>query len=209
MRPKVSDLLNKINRLALLPLSGIEIDLLKQHLRELYDELDTIKNQEQIVKNQDVIHETKTQELIAVLQQEIVVEKEEAIPIEKYQVKEKQRVAEKVGIATKSQPKSSINEIVQSSESLNSKLKTSSKEIHHKLSVKPLKELLDLNKRFVIVNELFKGNAEAFAKAIEQIDATNDFSSAEVLIRSQYQLDESSQTARLFFKLVKQKFGEE
>jgi hypothetical protein len=90
-------------------------------------------------------------------------------------------------------------------------LKQSAKEVHHQLSNKPLRELIDLNKRFVIINELFGGSAEAFSKTIHQIDSFDDFAVAESFIHSQpaaqYAWVESSPTVKLFWELVRQKFG--
>jgi hypothetical protein len=107
----------------------------------------------------------------------------------------------------------SINESIQHPGSLNEKLRSAGKEVHKKLASKPLKDLIDLNHRFTLLNELFKGNAVAFSNAINHIDELSDFNSANSFIQTQlaanYYWDENSQTTLLFVKLVKQKFGVE
>jgi len=207
MRSKVSDLLDKINRLAnpaaITEFSPLELDLLKQYLRDLYQELDSMKNGKRAENIKAEVIETIQPQpvLIGEKQKEVIV-----MP------KVEEPVVVKAETKVKPTVKSTINEIVQSTESLNSKLKaTTAKEVHHKLSTKPLKELIDLNKRFVVVNELFKGNSDAFAQAVQDIDSAENYNSAESIIRKQFadvhQWDESSETVKLFFKLVKQKFG--
>jgi len=105
-----------------------------------------------------------------------------------------------------------INDNIKPSGSLNEKLKTSSvTEVHKKLASKPLKELIDLNKKFVLLNELFKGNTEAYSAAIAHIDSLNDHESAQSFINTQlisnYAWDDSKQSTRMFYKLVRMKFG--
>ncbi len=210
MKPsKISELLEKINRLAadtdLSKLSQLEIDLLKQHLRDLYAEVDATRNTvNQATNNRRTINPNEN-----VLLNESVVKKEpmEKEPMVTAPIKREKTEAKEV-IA-----KSSINESVQNVSSLNEKVKAPVKEVHKKLSTKPLKDLIDLNKKFILLNELFKGNAESFSAAIHHIDSAEDFATAEAFIKTElhtnYFWDESSQSVRMFMKLVKQKFGAE
>jgi hypothetical protein len=137
-------------------------------------------------------------------------------PVEKVVVKEPvvqvtEKKPEPVNKTTT--PVTSINEKIQGSTSLNDKLKAGTTEIHRRLSVRPLKDLIDLNKRFVIQNELFKGNADAMAAAVQFIDSAQDITTAETYLNNEVApklaWDETSQAVRMFRKLVKQKFGEE
>ena len=212
MKPsKISELLEKINRIAadadFSKLSKLEFDLLMKHLRDLYAELDAVRNSKQATAQPEVTVTKRTlnpNESVLIKEPvtgEPVKHKKEE-PVIKVEVKQKENIS-----------KSSINESVQSSSSLNESLKTVSKEVHRKLSTKPLKDLIDLNKKFILLNELFKGNAEAFSAAIHHIDNADDLAAAEAFIKaelsSNYYWDESSQPVRMFMKLVKQKFGEE
>jgi hypothetical protein len=207
MQSKVSDLVNKLNRLTALPsfpnLSSLEHDLLMQHLRDLYEELRLIRD------GNAKPNEKEPEETI-----EPVAMIPDIKPIEVPIVKSKEPVAMKTEDKPSSTSKVSLNEVIQTPDSLHSKLKsTSAREIHHKLSTKPMKELIDLNKRYVVISELFKGDADACAKAIEQIDSSENYASAETYVRSTlfpaYQWKESSETVKLFLSLVKQKFGAE
>lgn len=112
-----------------------------------------------------------------------------------------------------STPITSINEKIQGGTGLNDKLKAGSNEIHRRFAVKPLKDLIDLNKRFVIQNELFKGNADAMAAAVQFIDSAQDITAAETYLNNEVaptlNWNEASQAVRMFRKLVKQKFGKE
>jgi hypothetical protein len=229
---KVSELIEKINGTIKSPgfpgLSKIERDLLMQRVRELYDELETWVASTDTVQNQDAENShhgdlpntgtLKTKRTFLSNQSLLLNEapKEKIAPVSKEEMVAMPKkesltapVAEK-----KTESVVSINERVQTSESLNERLKASStQEMHKKLASKPLKELIGLNQRFVILNELFKSNAEAFAAAVNHIDSLSDYPSADSFIQTQlisnYYWDETSQSARLFMKLVRQKFGVE
>ena len=228
--PKISDLLDKISKAIENPafpsISKLERDLLMQHMRDLYDEIDTpatnkketendsvaLTKRPVIRPNEDLLIKEEVLNNKAVepaKKAETVVEKEEKIIIAKAEVKVEPKAETVVQTVS-----SSINESIKSAGSLNEKLKTSSTaEIHKKLASKPLKELIDLNKKFVLLNELFKGNTEAYASAIAHIDALDDYDTAQAFISNQlvanYFWDENKQSTRMFSKLVKMKFGVE
>jgi|GEM_PF-1274322 len=151
-----------------------------------------------------IITEVKQQQPVVEPIAEKVVVKEPVISV----IEKKPEPVVKAGT-----PVTSINEKIQGSTSLNEKLKAGTTEIHRRLSVRPLKDLIDLNKRFVIQNELFKGNADAMAAAVQFIDSVQDITAAETYLNNEVapklNWDEASQAVRMFRKLVKQKFGEE
>jgi hypothetical protein len=232
---KISDLLGKINRAIENPafplVSKIELDLLKQHVRDFYEEIETVTdatsslqpvitettkkqtepdsafttkrptihaNDGMLLNEQPVV--TKTTEPV---KQEIIITAKETPVIDTPEVKAPKTIP---AVA------SSINESIKSGGSLNEKLKaTSAVEMHKKLASKPLKELIDLNKRFVLLSELFKGNTDAYTSAIAHIDTLPDYESAQSFISTQlvsnFYWDETKQSTRMFTKLVKMKFG--
>lgn len=225
---KVSLLHEKISNLVESPsfplLSSLERDLLLQHLRDMYEEVlsldtKTVQSEEAPVVNVETVtskvkkHDTLSfkkilhpnQNLLigeSVTTPEIKAPKAE-VPIQK----KESRTEPAVNAGT-------INDRIPDIGSLNQKLKSGSgKEVHKILSSKPLRELIDLNKRFALVNELFKGNAEAFTTAVNRIDSFREFGEAEKFISEELsapgQWDSSAQTTRLFLKLVKQRFGVE
>jgi len=233
---KISDLLNKINRVVENPafpaVSKLERDLLMQHIRSLYDAVDALSIEPEI--NSKKVAATDADALVKrpvirpndnlLIKEETVIQKPvESLKKEVKAATQEQEVAAKPEIKTQArvEPKvektvqtisSSINESIKSTGSLNEKLKTSSSvEMHKKLATKPLKELIDLNKKFVLLNELFKGNTEAYTAAISHIDTLNDHETAQSFISTQlitnYAWDESKQSTRMFYKLVKMKFG--
>jgi len=241
MKPsKISDLLGKISKEIGNPnfpdVPKIEYDLLLQHVRELYDELSNAQsvksnagqsatgNQSDNDTHAFKQHKSHLQPENLLDRRTIyanenlllneVAERKEVTPA-KEEVKKAahyEGVKQEVKTTHANKP-SSINETIRTSETLNEKHKVTSKEVHKKLSVKPLKDLIDLNKKFILLSELFKGDAGAFATAVNYIDTLEDYKSAESFIHSQlvsgYSWDESSQPVMLFNSLVKQRFGME
>ncbi len=212
MRSKVSELLEKINRLAGSPafpqVSDLEFDLLLHHLRELYNELNSLKDSSLgIVHPAEVDNKNTDTEVTP----PIVAEEKKISFTETKLTRKSEANIPQTGATPIS--KKTINEVILSSESLHTKLAGSpSKEVHQKLSSKPLKDLLDLNKRFVVINELFNGNKDAFSAAVHRIDSSVDYVSADLYIRAElmtaYAWNETSPAVALFLNLVKQKFGE-
>jgi hypothetical protein len=238
MSPNVSELLNKINGILnqspVKVLSRLEYDLLMQHVRDLYAELDEARNAKQtpvvpIVKpvvEERIVETIQPEELVIKAPkptEEIIIQND--IPV-KQPVLPKQEVVQEVPKIEKRveepiiiqkhveavPPQVPLNERVKTTGTLNERLKAASTEIHHKLTTRQFKEMIDLNRRFVFVNELFNGNADSFAQAIQMIDATQDYDNAETqvtLLADEFGWDRSSQSAKLFAKLVSQKFGVE
>jgi hypothetical protein len=233
---KISDLLGKINRAAQNPafpsISRLELDLLKQHLRDLYDEIDNMNETaaqplvvQETTKKQtepDPAFSTKRPVIHAndnvLLNEQPVVQKiEEVVKQPVITVIKETPVVQMPEVKapkTTQAASATINESIKTTGSLNEKLKTTaSVEMHKKLASKPLKELIDLNKRFVLLSELFKGNADAYTAAIAHIDTLPDYESAQTFITTQlvsnYYWDETKQSTRMFSKLIKLKYGVE
>jgi hypothetical protein len=219
MRSNVLELLDKINRLAKQPgfpaVSKLEKDLLKQYLREIYAALE-----EELAVASPVAQEEPKQEPVVIAVKESV-QPEELIgaitpPVVKAEVKP---VADAVNeVKEESNPvlasvKNSINEIIKPAATLNERVKGTGKEIHRQFSAKHLKDMIDLNRKFVFVNELFKGDSDSFAKAIQQLDTLEDYDAAigyaEKTLAPRFAWDMKAQPVKLFYKLLKQKFGEE
>ena len=212
MRSNVSELLDKVNRLAsTTSLSKLEKHLLKEYLRELYESIEEV----------DVKEETPV-----LVKQVLEIQKEESIepeviiadvsPVVEPEKEVKQKVKEVVKPVLGSiltSVKASINEVVKPSASLNERVKGAGKEIHEHISTKPMKDMIDLNRRFVFVKELFGGDSDALVKSVSHIDSLDDYDSAfdycSRTLSASYNWDEKAQPVKLFYKLVKQKFGEE
>lgn len=220
MRSNVSELLNKINRLAQLPgfpaVSQLEKDLLKQYLRELYEALDA----KELVAGHDanVVEQPVTETVVNPVSKEpepvltevtTTVVEETVQPLVAEAVK-KENAEEKV-VATVAEV--ALNNAVKPSVTLNELIKTGGKEIHRRFAAKPLKDMIDLNRRFVFVNELFAGDADSFAHSIKHLDSLADYREAfDFTVQSlavKYKWDDKAQPVRLFYKLLKQRFEEE
>jgi hypothetical protein len=227
---KVSVLLEKINKTLLASefpgLSAIEYDILMQHIRELYDEINSLRaamptkalnmpeHDDKSIKSKSDFFITQPADVVV---KEVVKEHTTELGTELKNEAKNVLINDWPAAKPEIQPDkiskpASINESVTQGASLNEKLKSTSTEIHQKLSTKPLKDLIDINKRFVLVNELFKGSADRFNEAIAYIDSLQELSDAEAYINlslaKPYSWDITSVSARLFIKLVKQKYGQ-
>lgn len=221
-RSKISQLLEIITSTIESPqfaqLSLIEQDLLLQHLRELYDELATMKQQPQ-ADTPPLKPELSENETIQ-LKQPVKININKSLLMEEISPATPTIVPKTEAITNphpqETQPVtmvSSINERTPSNTTINQKVQNGAgKEIHKTFTVKPLRELIDFNKKFAMVNELFRGNTESFNQAVNQIDAFENIEAAEQFIESELvsknQWNTNSQTSRMFFKLVKQRFGQ-
>lgn len=239
MRQRAHELLEKINALSGLStfpnLSKLELDLLQQHLRDLYELIDSAKNTDQAIATpikhkqttmvKETVVEKKVMPQIVVEEQPVAVNKEEtplivdqavAETINAVQANTTPSVKEVLVVEVppvqveKASGQKTINERVTGAGSLNEKWKSETAELNQKLSGKPLKEQLDLNKRIAITSELFKGSSEQFATAVAALDGSANFEDAELLFNQMAKKNNwsaESQTVRLLHKLLRQRFG--
>jgi U3 small nucleolar RNA-associated protein 14 len=74
-----------------------------------------------------------------------------------------------------------------------------------------LKNMIDFNKQYILTNELFKGDSQAFQAAVKRINESPTIEAAFEFIKTElmprYKWGSEMQSARLFDKLVRQKFG--
>ena len=145
--------------------------------------------------------------------QEIIVPKEEpkvvAAPVDKEPLPVIEFVKEEV-VKTKA---SSLNEVFAGEErSLNDRLSGDKRTaLNDNIGRKDLKGMIDFNKQYILTNELFKGDSQAFQTAIGRINDAPTIEDAFEYIKTdllpKYQWSADMQSARLFDKLVRQKFG--
>lgn len=235
MRPNVLELVEKINRL-LQPakfqhLTKLEADLLKDYLRSLYDVLDdpafgtTAAPVHNLVPEDIPVSLTADKPAEESLQPENLLIEVDAPIIDKLPIIENEvaKPAEQdvslspteeiTGKESDAITKGSLNEIIKKpSSSLNEKLKGAGSEVNKKLAARPLKELIDFNKRHALINELFKGDSSAFSQAVESLDKCGDYEVAEGLLLNNlartYHWNIEGQTTRMLIKLLKQRFGQ-
>ena len=114
----------------------------------------------------------------------------------------------------KTKPAASLNDVFAGEErSLNERLSGGDKRpaLNDQAGRKDLKSMIDFNKQYVLTNELFKGDSQAFQSAITHINNAATIEAAFEYIKTEllpkYKWSGEMQSARLFDKLVRQKFG--
>lgn len=113
----------------------------------------------------------------------------------------------------KAKPAASLNDVYAGEErSLNERLSGDKRPaLNDRAGLKDLKSMIDFNKQYVLTNELFKGDGQAFQTAISRINEAPTIEAAFEYIKTdllpKYKWSGEMQSARLFDKLVRQKFG--
>jgi len=108
-----------------------------------------------------------------------------------------------------------INEIVaEESNSLNDLLKEKKIEISEKLTglpVKDLKKAIDINDRFLYINDLFRGDEMMYERSIKTINSFTIWPEAEYWVRRELKTKlgwtDDNETVRQFDQLVKRRFS--
>lgn len=109
-----------------------------------------------------------------------------------------------------------LNEMMSrlSGESLNDRLKVARDDISSFLTdtpVRDLKKAIGINDRFVFVNELFRGDVDMYERSIKTINNFRILAEAEYWIERELKIklgwDDSSETGRQFYKLIKRRFS--
>jgi hypothetical protein len=219
----IKDIIGRINigshMLAEGTISEIERDILLEDLRSLYLIAKgniSIKQVPVEQANIAVVEEkpvtpVQPEAVIATVTEHPVVEMvKETPPKEDKKPERTEQVASPEQIKTKP---SSLNEIFAGEEkSLNERLSGDKKPaLNDQAARKDLKSMIDFNKQYVFTNELFKGDSAAFQSAISRINDSPTIEAAFEYIKTdllpKYQWNGEMQSARLFDKLVRQKFG--
>ena len=144
---------------------------------------------------------------------EVIVHKEEPKQVIMAKEPEPVRIEEMImQDETRARP-TSLNEVFAGEEkSLNERLSGDKRPaLNDHAGRKDLKSMIDFNKQYVLTNELFKGDSHAFQTAVSSINAAPTIEAALEYIKTdlmpKYQWNGEMQSARLFDKLVRQKFG--
>lgn len=108
-----------------------------------------------------------------------------------------------------------LNEMMATAQdSLNDKLKEERIEIGHRLNdspVRDLKKAIGINDRFVFINELFRGDEVMYERSIKTINGFRIYPEAQYWIERELKIklawDDSKETTRHFYQLVKRRFS--
>lgn len=207
-------------------LTVIEIDLVKKQLLECYEllfseitakptiQVETATTFEVPLKQETPIIITEKEEInpfVAVIDEEV---KQEVIPPPKVEHKQVQK-EEVVSVAANAikEENESINEHFENEgASLNDRFQLSvNKGLNERTTQGDLKKLIDFNRQFVFIQELFNNDATAYMKTIEQLNNSASLEEAFAYLNKEivhfYKWRPDLQSVKLFEKLVRQKFG--
>ena len=113
----------------------------------------------------------------------------------------------------KPEPAREVNETPASAESLNDRLKTSTKELADRLSATPVKDLkkaIGINDRFVFINELFRGDEAMYERSIKTINGFSIYQEAQYWMERELKLklgwDMEKESVKHFYDLVRRRF---
>lgn len=109
-----------------------------------------------------------------------------------------------------------VHEIIsiETTASLNDRLKTETAEVSHKLTEQPIRDLkkaIGINDRFLFINELFRGDEAMYERSIKTINSFSIFPEAEYWIRRELKTKlgwiNADPTVAHFDQLVKRRFS--
>ncbi len=192
-------------------LSTIELDLIKEYVRKMYDSL--IDDEEPIVKKAKKQKKIEIEEpIVAKKENYDKIVEEEKIPELKEEVIEEK--IEKEEVIEEVMP-SNTHTTVFSDELLEVFEEKESNELSEKLSLTPIKNLtkaFSINERIFTVREMFGGDNEAFDKAIKDLNKLDSVEEAKDYILDnlveKYDWDNSEMIKKLkhLFKTVKRRY---
>jgi hypothetical protein len=108
-----------------------------------------------------------------------------------------------------------VNESIrEESPSVNEKLKAPQKEVSEKLNdqtIKDLKKGIDVNERFLYINELFRGDESTYERSIKTINSFSIWPEAEYWISRELKIklgwDDKNPVVQQFYQLVRRRFA--
>jgi hypothetical protein len=156
-----------------------------------------------------------------------VVEEEPEMPVKRTEIKEDTSKKEEytpefffdplTEIPTLSQQHTvkEINEMLGIRDaSLNDKLKEHRVEIGHKLTEHPIRDLkkaININDRYVFINELFRGDEVMYERSLKTINSFKIYAEAEYWIERELKVKlgwlENNEAVRHFYQLIKRRFS--
>jgi hypothetical protein len=204
----ITDLKTQINKVEL---NAIEKDIVKYNLASIYQLLmsnEAISKPKANITDQHVsktieeTREAKTEEIIIDLTENSVDN----------QVKDIKLINEKVGkpeIST--QIEQAFFDTIEKSQTLADKFSYSSKGLNERASESDLKKLIDFNRQYVFIQELFGNDPTAYTEAIHKINSSATLNEAIAYVNQQliprFNWNKEMPSVKLFDKILKQRFG--
>lgn len=183
--------IKKVNRnvASLGKFSSLESDLVKEHLRalyELYDELPSFKIPSNTIVDSKSTDKVEIEKKIETVQQEVVVKNEEPNLIDNKELENvtpemdnkeaSEIIEESIEEEVKEQPVEPIVSFEKESINLFEKKQIQPEEIEissNNRTTKPIKQLIGLNDKFTFIKVLFGNSVAKYDEAIAKIDAMN------------------------------------
>lgn len=138
----------------------------------------------------------------------IVVEEPIEVPVPEVQ---KVEVQETLTPPAPKKESSLVDRLSESDNSLMGKFTTSSKGLNDNVTEGDLKKLIDFNRQFVFIQELFGNDPKAYMEAINRLNAMQTIEEAVKYINQElvpkYNWNKDLQSLKLFDKIIRQKFG--
>lgn len=188
-------------------ISKLEIELLKNYIKKMYEAL--AMDEEDWDEEDEIVLKKKKKKK---KKQEEMEAKEEIEPVEKIEEKEVEHSAtiEEQEIEVVDAPKE-YDEVVLSIFDT-----SSSSELSDKLSSMPIadiKRAIGLNDRIFTINELFGGDKDLFNNTVEQLnmfesfDQARDYLLEHIAIKYNWAKEDNAKKAKRFVKVVKRRFS--
>ncbi|MFN3940188.1 MAG: hypothetical protein ACK4IY_06350 [Chitinophagales bacterium] len=206
---KLSRMLNKLNLHSSVP--QIEIDLMKDHLRRLYDLTNQFQPDEAMEHKdaltpvvepvKQTVPDLNTKEISRSVEEEPLFNKKEL----------RFEETEEIHKPTEQKPNRITHE---QSSLLNEKLHAEKEILADKIKVKStndLRSIIDLNDRFFFTKELFNGDGYAFDKAVRFLNGITNFNDAKVYIEKELSLHYNwklkQDAVNKFYQVIKSRFS--
>lgn len=191
-------------------LSAIEKDILLKKIASLYENLlnrnatqQVVQKNEQVVENNQQVQELKPIEPIA------VQEKKAVEVVAETTIEENSRATSVVEEDLKKNNNLLDSKIEKPL--LNERFQPQSKGLNERVAQGDLKKLIDFNRQFVFIQELFQNDAISYMKTIERINETEKIEDAILYLNNEiihkYKWKPEQESVKLFEKIVRQKFG--
>lgn len=203
---KIQSLQNDIETTSL---SAIEKDILLQKIASLYENLLSKNSTQQVVqKNEQVVEKNEPIQEIKPI--EPIVEEEKAIEAVTQTVSEKNT---SISSPPEAEPKANsynLLDVKPEKPLLNERFQPQNKGLNERVAQGDLKKLIDFNRQFIFIQELFQNDAIAYMKTIERINETEKIEDAISYLNSEiihkYKWKPEQASVKLFEKIVRQKF---
>ena len=220
---EVKHILQKHNDLS--DTSTIELDLMKDKLRAVYDALCSTEQQPTTTTHPPPVHPTEKPGQQEDTADKTPVEFEEDIPDTNQEetttaapeapVEEEEEIVsateEEDENKKEEAPATVADRYKQNGQFMNESFaekRQPQNDISNKIQNKPLDDLnkaLGVNDRFQLTRDLFHGNRAKFTETIEALNSTNSYEEAENLIAENFQWDMQNPNVKLLMDLVKRK----